>query len=143
MNIFFLKKMNTQQYLHTKLYIFIKNSVRGKICVGEQKEGAKRNGRNKVHDFTEEQMKNSHGNLKKNILYHILTIKLMTARMNKRTITQMAKLPFLPLKPVLWRRSSSIGIYPALKLLLCSLLTFLLSTAFSRMDFFTGPLELG
>lgn len=54
----------------------------------------------------------------------------------------MAKLPFLPRNPVLWRRSSSIGMYPALKLLLCSLLTFLRSTAFSRIDFFTGPLEL-
>lgn len=66
----------------------------------------------------------------------------MTAKIKRRTITQMAKLPFLPRKPVLWRRSSSIGIYPALKLLLCSLLTFLRSTAFSRIDFFTGPLEL-
>lgn len=72
----------------------------------------------------------------------ILTIRLMTAKIKRRTITQMAKLPFLPRNPVLWRRSSSIGMYPALKLLLCSLLTFLRSTAFSRIDFFTGPLEL-
>lgn len=88
---------------------------------------------------------NSQNKTHPNIAYSlsiILTIRLMTAKIKRRTITQMAKLPFLPRKPVLWSRSSSIGMYPALKLLLCSLLTFLRSTAFSRIDFFTGPLEL-
>lgn len=53
-----------------------------------------------------------------------------------------AKLPFLALKPVLWRQYSSTGIYTALKLLLCLLLTLLLSTAFSRMNFSTSTQTL-
>lgn len=71
-----------------------------------------------------------------------LTIRLIKARRKRRTMMQTAMFPFRPLSPVLWRRSSSIGIYPALKLLLCSLLIPRLSKAFSLMDFFTGPLEL-
>lgn len=54
----------------------------------------------------------------------------------------MAKMPLRPLSPVLWSRSSSIGTYPALKLLLCSLLADLRSIAFSLIDFFTGAFEI-
>lgn len=71
-----------------------------------------------------------------------LTMRLIKARRKRRTMMKTAMFPFRPLSPVLWRRSSSIGTYPALKLLLCSLLILRLSNAFSLMDFFTGPLEL-
>lgn len=53
-----------------------------------------------------------------------------------------AKLPFLALKPVLWRQYSSTGIYTALKFLLCLLVRLLLSTAFSRMNFSTSTQTL-
>lgn len=64
--------------------------------------------------------------------------RLMTPKINKKIITQIAKLPFLVLKLVLWRQYSSTGIYTALKSLLCSLLTFLLSTAFAHTNFSTS-----